>query len=121
MRSDVLPGTQEGSHPNAPLKGDIYHRPIEHHGGAKYLRTIHSAIDPNAWVQVDVYCIIEAYDIRCPALQHALKKIVACGGRGKGSKLDDIKGVLDAMWRALELQEQREENSDGDAPTVNKS
>lgn len=87
---------------------DIYSRPIEHHGGAKYLRTIHPADGMGGPIRVDVYCVIEAFGITCPAMAHALKKILACGQRGKGSKVDDIRGVFDAMWRALELQEQRE-------------
>ncbi len=93
----------------------IYDRPITGHGGSKYLRTIHPADGVGPPVKVDVYCVIEAFGIICPALQHALKKILACGQRGKGSRLDDIKGVFDAMWRALELQRQREreEQSNG--------
>jgi hypothetical protein len=86
----------------------IYDRPIQEHGGGKYLRTIHSADGQGGPIKVDIYCVIEAFNITCPGLQHALKKILACGQRGKGSKLDDIYGVFDAMWRALELQKQRE-------------
>lgn len=86
----------------------IYDRPIQEHGGGKYLRKIHSADGVGESINVDIYCVIEAFNITCPALQHALKKILACGQRGKGSKIDDIQGVFDAMWRALELQKQRE-------------
>lgn len=89
-------------------RSSIYDRPVTEHGGSKYLRTIHAADRAGLPIKVDVYAVIEAFEITCPALQHALKKILACGVRGKGSKLDDIKGVFDAMWRALELQEQRE-------------
>lgn len=88
---------------------DIYGRPISEHGGGKYLRTIYPADGKGEPIKVDIYCVIEAFGITCPALQHALKKIVACGQRGKGSKLDDIHGVFDAMWRARELQMQRQQ------------
>ena len=87
---------------------DIYSRPIQEHGGGKYLRKIYSADGVGDPINVDVYCVIEAFAITCPALCHALKKILACGQRGKGNKIDDIHGVLEAMWRALELQKQRE-------------
>lgn len=90
----------------------IYDRPIQEHGGGKYLRKIHSADGKGGPINVDVYCVIEAFGITCPALQHALKKILACGKRGKGSAVDDIHGVFDAMWRALELQKQREASSE---------
>lgn len=90
---------------------DIYGRPIQEHGGGKYLRRIHSADGEGGPINVDVYCVIEAFKITCPALQHALKKILACGLRGKGGKIDDIHGVFDAMWRALELEKQRQSDT----------
>jgi hypothetical protein len=93
---------------------DIYGRPIREHGGGKYLRRIRPADGAGGPINVDVYCVIEAYEIHCPALQHALKKILACGQRGKGDKVDDIHGVFDAMWRALELEKQRRAEEAGD-------
>jgi hypothetical protein len=89
----------------------IYGRPIQEHGGGKYLRKIFPADWAGEPILIDVYCVIEAFGVRCPALCHALKKILACGQRGKGSKVDDIHGVFDAMWRALELQMQRGQES----------
>jgi hypothetical protein len=93
----------------------IYDRPITQHGGRKYLRKIFPTDGVGGPINVDVYEVIEAFGVTCPALQHALKKILACGARGKGSKIDDIHGVFDAMWRALELQKQREAE-DGAVP-----
>jgi hypothetical protein len=69
---------------------------------------MYSADGKGGPINVDIYCVIEAFKITCPAMQHALKKILACGQRGKGNRVDDIHGVFDAMWRALELQRQRE-------------
>lgn len=89
----------------------IYDRPISQHGGKKYLRKIFPADGVGEPILVDVYCVLEAFGVTCPGLQQAAKKILACGVRGKGSKLDDLKGVFDAMWRALELQKQREAGS----------
>lgn len=92
-------------------KGEsIYERPIEGHGGAKYLRRMIPADGKGSPISVDVYAVIEAFGITCPALQHALKKILACGQRGKGGKIADIEGAMDAMWRARELQIQREKD-----------
>jgi hypothetical protein len=102
----VLP--QVGGQPAFVDPPTIYDRPITEHGGGKYLRRMHSADVSGGSINVDVYCVIEAFGVTCPALQHALKKILACGGRGKGGKIDDLHGVFDAMWRALELQRQRE-------------
>lgn len=93
---------------NQPTHESIYDRPIQDHGGGKYLRRMYSADGKGGPINVDIYCVIEAFKITCPAMQHALKKILACGQRGKGNRVDDIHGVFDAMWRALELQRQRE-------------
>jgi hypothetical protein len=92
---------------------DIYGRPISEHGGGKYLVTIHPADGVGAPIKVDVYCMIEALGITCPALQHAFKKIAFCGRRGKGGRMDDIHGVFEAMWRARELEMQRQAQAMG--------
>ena len=83
---------------------------IENHQGKKYLRLIHSAMPGNTRkpISIDVYSVIEAYRITCPARQHALKKLLAAGERDKGSQLEDLQGVIDSMHRAVELQKQRE-------------
>lgn len=94
--------------PAASPEPDFYHRSIGTHGGAKYLRTIRPADGVGSPIKIDVYCVIKAFGITCPALQHALKKILAAGQRGKGDKVSDIKGILDATWRALELEEEGE-------------
>ncbi len=87
---------------------DAYHRHISTHGGSKYVRKIFSVTLQGAWVEVDVYAVLEAFGVTCLARQHAVKKLLCAGLRGKGSQLDDLRGVLDAVWRAIELQEQRE-------------
>jgi hypothetical protein len=94
-----------------------YRKPIDQHGGAKYLRRIYSAADGTS-VLIDVYDVIDAFGVTCPAQQHALKKLLACGNRGKGSRLDDLCGVLDATWRAVELEERRQRREAEDVPTV---
>lgn len=97
------------------MSKDIYSRPIEHHGGAKYLRKIYPANGVGEPIMVDVYAVIDAFGVTCPGRQQALKKILCAGLRGKGSQIQDIEGVFDAMWRALELQRQRETESEGKA------
>lgn len=87
---------------------DIYSKPITDHGGSKYLRLIYPANGVGEPILVDVYSVIEAFNVTCPGLQHAIKKLLCTGLRGKGSKIDDIKGIFDAMWRAYELQKIRE-------------
>jgi hypothetical protein len=40
--------------------------PIKDHEGKKYLRAIHSA-ENNDTINVDVYCVIKAFGVTCPA------------------------------------------------------
>lgn len=80
---------------------------IHQHEGKKYLRTIRSAVN-DATVEVDVYAVIEAFGVTCPARQHALKKILCAGTRGKGAVLHDLIGSQASISRAIELQRQRE-------------
>lgn len=86
------------------------------HEGSKYLRTIRSAHRSVAEkpISVDVYAVLEAFGVTCPARAHAVKKLLCCGQRGKGSELGDLKGVLAAVNRAIDLQEQREQAKEGE-------
>jgi len=86
---------------------------IHSHEGKKYLRRIFPAegYGKNAGVGgsifVDVYCVIEAFGVTCPARQHALKKLLCAGLRDKGDTLKDLKETLGALSRAIEMEEVR--------------
>lgn len=91
------------------IGNDAHHvRPIHEHSGSKYLRTICPASgvlgDP---ISVDVYCVIEAYRVTCPARQHALKKLLCAGLRDKNTVEKDLLEAIDAVSRAIELEKQR--------------
>jgi hypothetical protein len=93
---------------------------IEEHEGKKYLKRIVSAVVESKGLNVDlvllpdgrvlptcmvdVYAVIEAWEVTCPGRQHALKKILAAGERGKGSAVDDLRGAIAALNRAVELE-----------------
>lgn len=76
---------------------------IDQHEGKKYLRTIKSPVQDMS-IQVDVYAVLIAFKVECPARAHAIKKLLCAGGRGKGSELDDLVGAMAALNRAIELQ-----------------
>lgn len=82
---------------------------IRNHEGVKYLRTIRSVTNPIHSVDVDVYAVLEAFNVSCPARQQAIKKLLCCGNRGKGDELADLKGAFAAINRAVELQDQRQQ------------
>lgn len=81
---------------------------IEEHDGKKYLRKVHSAIHPNEFVLVDIYEIILAYAVACPARQHAIKKLLCAGLRNKGSELQDLLEAQMSLSRAIEIQQRKE-------------
>lgn len=82
-------------------------KPITAHEGKKYLRRIDPADGTGDPVLVDVYAVLVAFGVTCPARAHAVKKLLCCGSRGKGGEMDDLKGALAAVSRAIDLQDAR--------------
>ena len=66
----------------------------------KYFRTIRGEV-------IDIYDILLAYGVTCPALQHLVKKALMAGQRGHKDKQQDLLEILESSKRALELEETR--------------
>lgn len=81
---------------------------ILNHEGRKYLKPIRvlTVIGKDTY-GVDVYAVLEAFKVTCPATAHAVKKLLCAGERGKGSRYDDLIGALAAINRAVELEQAR--------------
>lgn len=62
----------------------------------KYARTIKGT-------QLDVYDVLAAYQVICPALQHLIKKALVCGNRGHKDQAEDLQDIVDSALRAREL------------------
>lgn len=67
--------------------------------GKKYLNNILGSIDG----KIDVYAVLKTFDVRCPARQHAIKKLLCCGFRGK-SVIQDLCEARDAIDRAIQIE-----------------
>jgi hypothetical protein len=80
----------------------------DEHTGNKYHRKVHSVGNamPVA-IHIDVYCVLEAFSVTCPARQHAIKKLLCSGIRGKNDTRQDLVEARDAISRAIELEDQR--------------
>lgn len=52
---------------------------------------------------IDVYDVLKAFDVRCPARQHAIKKLLAPGKRGVKDERQDLEEARDSVVRAIEL------------------
>ena len=89
-------------------------KPINEHEGKKYLRMIHAATQNGegglVGVWVDVYAVLEAFNVTCPGRQQAIKKLLCAGLRGKGGELADLIGADAALSRAIDLQRARDSN-----------
>lgn len=55
-------------------------------------------------VEADVYAVLKAFAVTCPARAHAVKKLLCAGLRGKGSQVQDLVEARDAVSRAVEMQ-----------------
>lgn len=53
---------------------------------------------------IDVYRVIELFEVTNPALQHAIKKILAAGGRGSKDWEKDVREAIDSLNRALQMR-----------------
>ncbi len=75
--------------------------------GNKYRRTVRS-IDGTASVSADVYAVLEAFEVTCPAVQHAAKKLLCAGIRGHKGTLQDLTEARQALDRAIQMATDRD-------------
>ena len=62
-------------------------------------------------VTIDVYDVLEHYNVTCQATGHAIKKLMMAGRRGAKSTLQDLEEAKQAIERAIELQKESEATS----------
>ncbi len=70
----------------------------------KYLRKIYSATTVGASIEADVYEVLAAFGVVCPARQHAIKKLLLAGYRSTKSQSDDLREAAQAIERARQMQ-----------------
>lgn len=83
---------------------------IRKHSGSKYIRRIVSCDkEPYDTINVDVYSVLEAFAVTNPGVQHAMKKLLCAGIRGKASPLQDLKEARDALTRGIQIEESKQD------------
>jgi hypothetical protein len=55
-------------------------------------------------VEIDVYDVLKAYGVTCPALQHGIKKLLLPGERHAKTWEQDINEAIASLERAKELR-----------------
>jgi hypothetical protein len=54
---------------------------------------------------IDVYRVLELFEVADPCIQHAVKKLLVAGGRGAGKSLDkDVGEAIDSLKRYQEMR-----------------
>jgi len=57
---------------------------------------------------MDVYDVLEAFTVTCPALQHLTKKSLNIGSRGFKDVMQDLIDIRDSAERAIGLELSRQ-------------
>ena len=60
-------------------------------------------------IKIDVYDVLETFQVHCPATAHAIKKALCAGGRGAKSTIQDLEEAIESLDRAIILQRLREQ------------
>lgn len=58
------------------------------------------------FTHIDVYRVLELYDITNPAIAHAIKKLLVAGGRGAKNVTMDVKEAIVSCERFLEMRQE---------------
>lgn len=55
---------------------------------------------------IDVYRVLDLFQVTDPCLQHAIKKLLVAGGRGHKDHAKDIQEAIDTLTRLQRMQEE---------------
>lgn len=69
---------------------------------------------PKGLTSLDVYDVLIMFDVRDPAIQHAVKKLLMCGQRGHKTQLEDLQEARQSIARAIEMTYTYGEQENGD-------
>jgi hypothetical protein len=82
---------------------------IEHNNNNKYSRKIKTIVIDGIdhVIYVDVYDVLTAFNTINPAMDHAIKKMLAPGKRGNKSTIQDMNEAIQSIKRAIELEQEK--------------
>jgi hypothetical protein len=69
---------------------------------------------PKKATHIDVYAVLQMFEVTDQAIGHAIKKLLVPGARGIKSQQQDVKEAIDTLlrWQALQLEMQPSSASD---------
>lgn len=65
---------------------------------------------------VDVYRVLELFEVSNPELAHAIKKLLVAGGRGHKNITKDVQEAIDSLERWKEMRQEDVETSTNSIP-----
>jgi len=65
---------------------------------------------PRGVEYVDVYRVLELFEVTNPSISHAIKKLLVAGNRGHKDLDKDVKEAIDSLQRYLEMREEESPN-----------
>ena len=71
--------------------------------GDSTIKHSHYKKDVRHLSMVDVYRVLELFEVTHPAVQHAVKKLLVAGKRGSKEWEQDIREAVDSLNRALQM------------------
>lgn len=67
----------------------------------------HYKKDVRHLAMIDVYRVLDLFNVTDPCIQHAVKKLLVAGGRGAGKSIDkDIQEAIDSLARWQEMRKE---------------
>jgi hypothetical protein len=61
--------------------------------------------DVRGLTYIDVYRVLQLFNVTDPCIQHAVKKLLVAGGRGAGKDINkDIQEAIDSLARYQEMR-----------------
>lgn len=64
---------------------------------------------PVGATHIDVYRVLELFEVRDPCVQHAVKKLLAAGRRGAGKDMNkDIQEAIDSLERFKAMRKEED-------------
>jgi len=67
-------------------------------------------IKPGVWV--DVYDVLQAFSVTCPAMAHGIKKCLAPGQRGVKDSIQDKNEAVASINRSIEMEQLTKDGDD---------
>lgn len=64
---------------------------------------------------IDVYRLLELYEVTCPVAQHVVKKALAAGKRGAKDARRDMQDIADSANRWLQMRDEDAKAAEGSA------